>query len=425
MKLRFDDANAGQWRNGAHERGLPRRRTLLLVKRRNRFWRTHERQLARAPLSPRPLGHSQRSHSSARPAKAADFTGKAGTNQPPDHPLSVAMKDLWDNVRKETNGRVDVTVFPNNPARRRHRDAAAAALGRAAGDDPRRRILEAVVPVGAIQSVGFAFPDSAAAFRASTASWARTCAARSPRRGCNTFDKIWENGMREITTSTKPVRNAVDIAGMKIRTPNSRMALDLFKALGASPTPINFSELYTALQTRVVDGQENPLANIEFARFFEVQKYLSMSSHMWGGYWLLAENEWWSKIPADAQAIITRNASTITDRQRRDIMKLNDSLVGKLQSQGMTVNTLGAADRAGMKAKLSDYYKRWKAEFGDTPGDCSKATPGNSPSRRLYSEMSDASCGARRRRRSTSARNVSPTFARSCGRSSRPRARRA
>src|SRR5581483_5503076 len=200
--------------------------------------------------------------------------------------------------------------------------------------------LEAVVPVAAIQSVGFAFKDSQAAFRAFDGKLGAYVRGEIGAKGLHAFDKIWENGMRQITASTKPVRNAADITGMKIRTPNSRMALDLFKSLGAAPTPINFSELYTALQTRVVDGQENPLANIEFARFFEVQKYLSLSSHMWGGYWLLAENEWWSKIPADAQAIITRNASTITDRQRRDIAKLNDSLLGKLQSQGMAVNQL-------------------------------------------------------------------------------------
>ena len=300
------------------------------------------------------------------PAKAADFTGKAGTNQPPDHPLSIAMKDLWDAVRKETNGRVDVTVFPNNQLGgdtamlQQLRSGALQVMTLDGG------ILEAVVPLGAIQSVGFAFPDPAAAFRAFDGKLGAYVRGEIAAKGLHAFDKIWENGMREITASTKPVRNAADISGMKIRTPNSRMALDLFKALGAAPTPINFSELYTALQTKVVDGQENPLANIEFARFFEVQKYLSMSSHMWGGYWLLAENEWWSKIPGDAQAIITRNASSITDRQRRDIMKLNDSLVGKLQSQGMTVNTLSAADRASMKAKLGDYYKHWKGEFGDT-----------------------------------------------------------
>jgi tripartite ATP-independent transporter DctP family solute receptor len=303
------------------------------------------------------------------PASAAEFTGKAGTNQPVDHPLSVAMKDLWDAVRKDTNGRLDVTVFPNNQLGgdtamlQQLRSGALQVMTLDGG------ILESVVPVAAIQSVGFAFTDSAHAFRAFDGKLGAYVRGEIAGKGLHAFDKIWENGMRQITTSTKPVRNAGDISGMKIRTPNSRMALDLFKSLGAAPTPINFSELYTALQTKVVDGQENPLANIEFARFFEVQKNLSLSSHMWGGYWLLAESDWYNKLPADVQGIVTRNASRITDRQRSDVMKLNDNLIGKLQSQGMAVNKLSDADRASLKGKLTDYYKRWKGEFGTTAWD--------------------------------------------------------
>ena len=299
------------------------------------------------------------------PARAAaEFTGKAGTNQPVDHPLSIAMKDLWDAVRKDTNGRLDVTVFPNNQLGgdtamlQQLRSGALQVMTLDGG------ILEAVVPVAAIQSVGFAFADPTAAYTAFDGRLGAYVRGEIAKQGLHAFEKIWENGMRQITTSTKPVRNAADIAGLKIRTPNSKMALDLFKSLGAAPTPINFSELYTALQTRVVDGQENPLANIEFARFFEVQKNLSLSSHMWGGYWLLAESEWFGKLPADVQTIVTRNASKITDRQRIDVDKLNASLLGKLQSQGMAVNQVAGADRASLKAKLPDYYKHWKTEFG-------------------------------------------------------------
>jgi tripartite ATP-independent transporter DctP family solute receptor len=303
------------------------------------------------------------------PARAADFSGKAGTNQPADHPLSVAMKDLWDNVRKETNGRVDVTVFPANQL---GGDTAMLSQLRAGALQVMTLdggILESVVPLAAIQSVGFAFADSKTAFRAFDGRLGANVRSEISAKGLHAFDKIWENGMRQITTSTKPVQNANDIAGMKLRTPQAKIALDLFRSLGAAPTAINFSELYTALQTRIVDGQENPLANIEFARFYEVQKNLSLSSHMWGGYWLLTENEWWGKLPADIQGVINRNASRFTDRQRSDVMKLNDSLVGKLKSQGMAVNTLTEADRATMRAKLSDYYKRWKAEFGPTAWD--------------------------------------------------------
>jgi tripartite ATP-independent transporter DctP family solute receptor len=303
------------------------------------------------------------------PVRAAEFSYKAGTNQPVDHPLSVAMRDLWAAVKKETNGRLDVQTFPNNQL---GGDTAMLTQLRAGALQVMTLdggILESVVPVAAIQSVGFAFTDSAHAFRAFDGKLGAYVRGEINAKGLHAFDKIWENGMRQITTSTKPVHNATDIAGMKLRTPNSKMALDLFKSLGAAPTPLNFSELYTALQTKVVDGQENPLANIEFARFYEVQKNLSLSGHMWGGYWLLTENEWWNKIPGDLQAVVTRNASRITDRQRTDVMKLNDSLVGKLKSQGMSVNTLTDADRATMRAKLPDYYKRWKGDFGATAWD--------------------------------------------------------
>jgi tripartite ATP-independent transporter DctP family solute receptor len=299
------------------------------------------------------------------PARAAEITGKAGTNQPPDHPLSLAMKDLWDAVRTQTNGRVDVAVFPNNQlggdtAMMQQLRAGALQVMTLDGG-----ILEAVVPVAGIQSVGFAFSDSAGAFRAFDGKLGAYVRGEIEAKGIHPFDKIWENGMRMITSSTRPVHNDADLAGFKMRTPNSRIALDLFRSLGAAPTSMNFSELYTSLQTHVVDGQENPLANIEFARFFEVQKYLTLSGHMWGGYWLLAGGEWWKGIPPDLQAVITRNASTYTDRQRRDVMKLNDTLIGKLRSQGMEV--IEKPDRASMKAKLGEFYGRWKTEFGATP----------------------------------------------------------
>jgi tripartite ATP-independent transporter DctP family solute receptor len=299
------------------------------------------------------------------PARAADFTGKAGTNQKADHPLSLAMKDLWDAVRVESKGRVDVTVFPNNQlggdtAMLQQLRAGALQVMTLDGG-----ILESVVPVAAIQSVGFAFPDPASAYRAFDGKLGAFVRSEiESKGGLHAFDKIWENGMRMMTSGTRPIHTAADLAGFKMRTPSSRIALDLFRSLGSAPTPMNFSELYTSLQTHVVDGQENPLANIEFARFFEVQKYLTLSGHMWGGYWLLAGGDWWKSMPPDLQAIITRNASTFTDRQRRDVDKLNDSLVGTLRSQGMEV--IDKPDKAGMKAKLPDFYKRWKAEFGDT-----------------------------------------------------------
>jgi tripartite ATP-independent transporter DctP family solute receptor len=295
-------------------------------------------------------------------ALAAQFSYKAGTNQPVDHPLSVAMKDLWDTVRTESGGRLDVQTFPNNQlggdtAMMQQLRAGALQFMTLDGG-----ILQAVVPVAAIQGIGFAFKDSSQAFAAFDGKLGAYVRDQIAHAGIHAFDLIWENGMRNVTSSTRPIRNAADFSGFKIRTPEGSLYLDLFRSLGAAPTPINFSELYTSLQTHVVDGQENPLLNIEFARFFEVQKYLSMTAHMWSGYWLLANGDVWNGLPPDLQALVTKEARVTAEKQRAAVVKYNDTLAGKLRSQGMVINEV---DRAGMRAKLGEFYKKWQGTFGD------------------------------------------------------------
>ena len=300
------------------------------------------------------------------PAKAADFSGKAGTNQAVDHPLSVAMKDLWDNVRKESGGRVDVTVFPNNQL---GGDTAMLTQLRSGALQVMTldgAIMASVVPVAAIPSIGFAFKDSNAAFQAVDGRLGAYIRNEIAGKGMYAFEIIWENGMRNVTSSTHPIRNADDFAGFKIRTPPGNLYIELFKALGAAPTPINFSELYPALQTKIVDGQENPLLNIEFARMYEVQKYLSLTAHMWGGYWLITNGDFWASLPPDMKTVVSRNARTYGLRMRKEVMANNDSLLGKLKSQGMVANV---PDRNSMRAKLGDFYGRWKKEFGQTAWD--------------------------------------------------------
>jgi len=296
------------------------------------------------------------------PAKAADFTGKAGTNQPVDHPLSVAMKDLWDAVRKESNGRVDVSTFPNNQLGGDTAMLTQLRSGALQFMTLDGAILASVVPVAAIPSIGFAFKDSNNAFQAVDGKLGAYIRNDISAKGMYAFEIIWENGMRNVTSSTHPIATASDFSGFRIRTPPGNLYIDLFKALGAAPTPINFSELYPALQTHIVDGQENPLLNIEFARMYEVQKYLSLTAHMWGAYWLLANGDFWTALPADLKAIVSRNARTYGLRMRAQVIAFNESLLGKLKSQGMTVNV---PDRTSMRAKLGDFYKNWKGQFGD------------------------------------------------------------
>ena len=144
----------------------------------------------------------------------------------------------------------------------------------------------------------------------------------------------------------------------------SKVSVDLFKFLGANPTPLDFGEaLYTALQTRLVDGESAPFVSIETSRFFEVNKYISMTNHAWSGPWHVANGDAWKSLPPDLQGIVERNNTKYAKLERRDA-KLGDvAMAGKLARQGMIINRV---DQAPFHAPLRPYYEEWAKEFGPT-----------------------------------------------------------
>ncbi|GAC1617589.1 MAG: TRAP transporter substrate-binding protein [Candidatus Elarobacter sp.] len=297
------------------------------------------------------------------PARAAQWSYKYASNVSLDHPLNVRMRECWSAVEKESGGRLQVQIFPNNQlggdtqALQQLRSGALQFFTLDGG------ILQSVVPLAAIQGVGFAFKDSAEAFHAMDG--ALGDAVREAIRGAGLYvhPKMWENGMRQITSSSRPIHSIADLAGFKIRTPPGELWVDLFKSLGAAPAPLNFSEVYTALQTRVFDGQENPYAIIDTARLYEVQKYLSVTNHMWSAYHFLGNQEAWNALPRDLQSLVERNLSKYALLQRRDTQLRNESLSEKLARRGMTINR---ADTSGFRTKLSSsgFYQKWSGKFG-------------------------------------------------------------
>jgi TRAP-type C4-dicarboxylate transport system substrate-binding protein len=143
----------------------------------------------------------------------------------------------------------------------------------------------------------------------------------------------------------------------------------------AAPTPIAFNEVYLALQNHTVDGQENPFAIIDTARLYEVQKYLTVTNHMWSAFWLLGNGDAWKGLPPDIQSVVSKNAAKYALLQRRDTALLNASLEDKLKRRGMLVAN---AETASFRAKLreSKFYERWKAEFGTAAWDLLEARTG-------------------------------------------------
>ncbi len=142
------------------------------------------------------------------------------------------------------------------------------------------------------------------------------------------------------------------------------MLTSLFKALDAGPAPINFNELYSALQTGVVEGQENPLPIIATAKLYEVQKSISLTSHVWDAYWILGNRRAWEKLPADMRAIVTREFEAAGMLQRADIAKLNVSLRTDLKTKGINIVEVDREAFRGALRKTS-FYSDWKAKYGN------------------------------------------------------------
>jgi tripartite ATP-independent transporter DctP family solute receptor len=218
-------------------------------------------------------------------------------------------------------------------------------------------------PVAGIENLAFAFKDRQTVFNAMDGDLGKVIRDDIASKGVVCLDKIWESGFRDITTSTKPVHNVADLAGLKIRVSPGKIRLDTFQSLGASPTPIALSELYTALQTHVVDAQENPLVLINQQKFFEVQKYVSLSDHIWSGYWSLVNQDVWTRMGPGIQAIVQKEIGKSTLDARNDAVLLNVAVRDQLTRRGMIFNDV---DKPSFKQKLTDakYYDRWKTEFG-------------------------------------------------------------
>jgi TRAP-type C4-dicarboxylate transport system substrate-binding protein len=138
----------------------------------------------------------------------------------------------------------------------------------------------------------------------------------------------------------------------------------MFKAFDAAPASINFNEVYSALQTKIVDGQENPLAIISTAKLYEVQKYCSLTNHMWDGFWFLANRAAWERLPDDVRTVVAKNVNAAGVKERDDVAKLNATLQQDLAAKGLIFNKTDAAPFRD-KLRSAGFYTEWKGKYGD------------------------------------------------------------
>jgi len=296
-------------------------------------------------------------------ADAAEFELKYATGQDPTHPVNLRAKEALDRIRQATSGRVDIKLFPANQLGSDTDLLAQVRYGAVEFFNLSSLILATFVPVSGITSVGFAFKSYDDVWKAMDGDLGNHIRAEIAKTPIFTVSRIWDNGFRHVTSSEREIRTPADLEGFKVRVPAAPALTSLFQALDAAPTPINFNEVYTALQTKVVEGQENPLAIIATARLYEVQKNCSLTGHVWDGYWVLGNKRAFQKLPADVQQIITREIDKSATDQRADIAKLTGKLTADLKAKGIKFITVQQDD---FRKKLSStsFYSQWKSKYG-------------------------------------------------------------
>ena len=300
----------------------------------------------------------------SRRGDAAEFTLKFATGQDPSHPVNKRAREAIDRIKEATSGRVEINLFPANQLGSdtdllgQIRNGAVDYLNIGSS------VLATLVPTVGIVNTGFAFTSYDEVWKAMDGDLGRFVKSEIENVGVLQVGKSWDNGFRQLTSSTREIKTPDDLKGFKMRVPAAPILTGLFQALGAGPTPINFNEVYSALQTKVVEGQENPLAIIATAKLYEVQKYCSLTSHVWDAYIILGNRRSFQRLPADAQEIVTRELNKAADAERADIAVLSKSLRDELSGKGLQFVEV---DKAAFRTALgkTSFYKDWRTKFGD------------------------------------------------------------
>lgn len=285
---------------------------------------------------------------------------KLGHVLPAEHSWGICSLGFAEEVTKKTEGRVTIEVYHNAQLGDEKEMVEGLQLGTLQMGLIGGDAFQGLEPKMGIQELPYAWEDHFHAYRAFDGELGDKLLDLLAKKGIIGLS-WWENGFRNITNNKRPINTPEDLNGLKLRVTPSKMRLDTFNALEALPVPMPFSELYSALQQGVVDGQENPLAIIYSNHFYEVQKYLSMTGHIWGNALLVISEKDWNKVSTEDKVIIKETAKKWANEQRKMIQDAEDDLKSKLAEKGIIINEV---DKAPFIAKVQPVWKEYEEIFG-------------------------------------------------------------
>ena len=277
-----------------------------------------------------------------------------------DHSWHKNLAGFANDVKKETEGRVTIQLYPSGQLGNEKDMVEGLTFGTVDGGLIGGGSFQSIDPKFGIEALPYAWPTHEAAYKAFDGKLGKYLFDLLGKKGIVGL-AWWENGFRHISNNKKPVVKPEDLKGLKLRVTPDKMRLDTFKLLGAAPMAINFGELYSALQQGVVDGQENPYAIIYSNAFNEVQKYLSKSGHIWGSAVLCVNSDVWNKLSAKDKETVRKLAQKWCAAQRKETIKEENEFLDKLKAKGMKVNDV---DKAAFQKAVQPVWKSYESTFG-------------------------------------------------------------
>ena len=266
-----------------------------------------------------------------------------------------AAEMFADLVRERSNGRIDISVYPDSQLGNDREITEQMQLGDIEFNAPFTGVLPAFVPQTQLFDLPFAFADSQGAYDAMHGPVGEILNPFLLQQGLRVLG-YWDGGFKHITNNIRPIRRPADMTGMRIRVSQSPLLISQFAALGANGVDIAFAELYTALQQGTVDGQENTLANIFTRRFYEAQKYMTLSEHGYLGYAFLVAESFYQSLPDDLKQIVDETAAEVSVWQWEQARLEDAEYLRQLRETDIEILELTAAEKQAFLEATASVY---------------------------------------------------------------------
>jgi tripartite ATP-independent transporter DctP family solute receptor len=294
-----------------------------------------------------------------------DRTIKFGHLNNADHPVSFGVKRFAEALVRKSGGKLKVQEFPASTLGNELQQQSALQGGVQEMSAPATTSLAGIVKDFGLIDFPFAVANFVQADALLDGPFGQALLAKLPEKGLVALG-YWDLGFRNVTNSKRPITRAEDLNGLKLRVIPNPVFLDTFKAFKANPVPMPFAELYGALESRAVDGQENPFSVILSNKFYEVQKYVSATNHVYAANILLVSKKFWDRLSPTEQRLMREAADESRGYQRQVSRATAQKAVGELQAKGMQFNEISAAERARMQQIARPVTERLAASYDPT-----------------------------------------------------------